>query len=209
MGKNHEKLLGKRKSVLTRGDNYRGNTSKGYKGEPYWRAHHILPCVAVKTIDAPKDKLPYIDKCLWVTDWNINKPHNMLGLPLKSQYVKSKGKDPKDACCHNVDHPTYNQEVRTHLKKVWNRLQAKKKNHDVDPKCIKKDLEDCTDVFEARLEANGIRNGGTQSSWENRFDDDQEFTWYFPFSMALLPTPRHRGVNYTKMKDLFKRIKIK
>lgn len=199
--KNHD-----RKSTLTRSSNYRGSTSKGFlTGD--WRSHHILCCMAVKSINVDSPDLPYIEDCLWITDWDVNNPDNLIGLPVKQQYVASKGLIPANRCAHNVDHPIYNQDVCKWLKKnVWDKVKGQQAPHNVDPKCIASDLKNCSMTFDTFLAAYAIRNGGTVSSWTNRFT--QTDTWYQPFSMAATPSPRHPGTDPNTFARLFEKLVI-
>jgi hypothetical protein len=70
-------------------DVYRGNTSSGYRG-PGWQGHHVLvaDCFKLASTEADdSDQAAYIRVCFSFTDWDINKDHNMLGLPVLKSYV--------------------------------------------------------------------------------------------------------------------------
>jgi hypothetical protein len=63
----------------------------GYHGG-LWQAHHVLPGVALQkaTIESQVNnakKAEYIENCKWITDWNLNKPYNMMGLPTIWDYI--------------------------------------------------------------------------------------------------------------------------
>lgn len=193
-----------RKSTLTRSSNYRDNTPNQGPGD--WRSHHVLCCMAVKSINVQSDYLHFVEDCLWITDWNINDADNLLSLPTKQQHVAQQGCSPANKPAHNVDHPIYNQDVCKWLKEnVWDNVKMQQAPHTVDPKCIASDLKNCTKSFKAFLTAYGIRNGGTALSWKNRFDEED--TWFEPFSMAATPSPRHPGTK-TSLADLFTKIGI-
>lgn len=160
--------------------------------------HHILCEHAIldrqPAGDGDGSKAKFIQDCLCLIDWDINDASNLIGLPLKSAYTRSGGKTPQDYCCHNVDHNTsdgYTNECKQWLHdNVWNTVVDKKKSHQVNADNIKAALIKCTGVFKGILTKRGKRNDGTQSSWENRFTEDE---WYFPFSMASEPSERSPG----------------
>jgi hypothetical protein len=163
--------------------------------------------MAVKSINVQSDYLHFVEDCLWVTDWNINNKDNLIPLPTKQQHVASKGLIPANKCAHNVDHPIYNADVCTWLKKnVWDKVEMQQAPHTVDPHSIASELKSCTTTFKALLDAYGIRNKGTALSWQNRFVETD--TWYHPFSMAAEPSARHPGSNDAKMTDLFKKLLV-
>jgi hypothetical protein len=66
----------------------------------------------------------------------------------------------------------------------------KRKSHDVNTDNIVAELKNCTSTFKGILTKRGLRNGGTQYSYENRFTEPE---WYAPFSMGANPTPRSPG----------------
>ncbi len=53
---------------------------KGYHSHR-WQAHHILPGMVFM------DLVDYIRECLGVTDYNINKPYSMCGLPTLKAFI--------------------------------------------------------------------------------------------------------------------------
>ncbi len=76
--------------------NYRTECGSGYLG-PIHQAHHILPGVSIKqSAQASKADNRYIKEVQYITDWNINHPPNMVGLPLLwtyALYYEEKGAD--------------------------------------------------------------------------------------------------------------------
>lgn len=203
MGK-HLSLPAKCSSVLVRKGNYRGNCPphggrKFTDGKTPWRnqVHHILCEHAITDFSVPKDKFDYIKACLCIAAWDINVANNLVGLPMKSVYIRSGGKTPTNLCCHNVDHNTsdgYTNEVKKWLhKNIWDTLQANQKDHKVEAKDIAGQLDGCISHFKGILKQRGARNLGTLSSYTKRFDADQAKKWYKPFSMAAKPTHRSPG----------------
>src|SRR5277367_336970 len=72
------------------------------------QVHHIVCENAILDIkplgDKSGEKTKFIMDCLCATQWDINDADNLIALPMKSAYRKSKGKTPKNFVCHNVDH---------------------------------------------------------------------------------------------------------
>ncbi|SRR6266516_301353 len=202
----HLSLPKKCKSVVVRKGNYRGNCPP-YQGRSFstgrtpWRnqVHHILCEHAITDFDdaMEKEKLGYIKACLCIADWDINEGNNLVGLPLKTVYIRSDGETPTNLTCHNVDHNTadgYTFEVKRWLHdNIWDSLAVSQDKHKVDAKDIKGQLNDCIDHFKTELKNRGERNGGTRSSYKNRFEPDQAKKWYKPFSMSRKPTERSPG----------------
>lgn len=67
---------------------YRDECKSGGRGfQGYWsEAHHVLPAEAIENAalessDDDADKLRYIRDVQYITDWNINDPTNLVGLP--------------------------------------------------------------------------------------------------------------------------------
>ena len=158
-----------------------------------------------------------MEDCLWITKWDLNDPANLIGLPLYKQYKMSSGASPVNMCAHNIDHNTsdgYTKECKDWLKtNVWDTLNDKQKDHDVNADAIRKQLEDCTDEFKDKLEDRGTGNRlpggkgpGTLVSFQNRFDPNWRTKWYYPFSMALKPRRRNPGTR-KNLAELFKQIK--
>ena len=68
---------------------YRKSCGDGFKDGVKWDAHHVLPQTAiVQSIDTQKaPKRKYITIVQLITDWNINKTENLLGLPQFISYL--------------------------------------------------------------------------------------------------------------------------
>jgi len=161
--------------------------------------HHILCEHAILDIE-PKDdddgkKLKYIRGCLCSITYDINKSDNLIGLPTRAAYRNSNGETPSNLTCHTVDHNTgdgYTRECRTWLHdNLWNTLVAKDQPHETDLKTVADTLEDCTGHFKGLLSERGARGVGTKESWQTRLAIPD--SWYEPFSMADVPTPRSPG----------------
>jgi hypothetical protein len=195
-------------SVLTRSSNFQGDCSKGcYRGNNK-EIHHILPCTTlnIRKADITDNRKDYIERCLWVTKWDINASDNLTGLPLKTRYQLSNGRNPVNKPCHNVDHGKYIDKCRQYLKaRLWNKLNKKKEVHKVDVEKILKELKDGITFHEDLLDGFGERNGGTLISWQKRLDPGWLNKWYKPFSMALNATPRSPPGNTAKLPSLFKK----
>jgi hypothetical protein len=206
----------KQVSVLRRNSKYRGNTSRGYRGGggKCWQAHHILCNHAVEGRIIPGDAnyKAYVEDCLWITDWDLNNSGNMYGMPTNRQYRLSNGKVPLNLPSHQVDHNTkggYTYECRDWLtENVWNTLDEKRESHKVDATDLKQQLEDGSDWFRDLIFERGLRKKGTLYCWGRRFPthSEHEKKWYFPFSMALKPSPRHAGVDWATLTNIFKKI---
>ena len=105
-----------------------------------WQAHHILcnHSVAQTNIDAAFTSagidLTYGNDVVWITPWDLNDGHNMIGLPTNWQHRLNAGKDPLNLPSHQVDHNTkdgYTDECTKWLKKnVWNKVKEWGKSHD-------------------------------------------------------------------------------
>jgi len=201
-----------RKSTLTRNSTYRKDTTEGFIiGE--WESHHIACDHAItgREISGDPDTVQYVEDCLWITDWNLNNPDNLIGLPTNLQYVESIGKEPINYCSHQVDHNTnggYTDECKQWLKNnVWDKLNDKREKHDVNAENIKKALEKCTTTFKRKLKRRGRREPGTIIGWEKRFEDGYKNFWYLPFSMAQIPNRRNPGINYGDLEKILKKIR--
>lgn len=209
MGTRHFSKPPKRSSVLWRNSTYRSKCTDGFT-DGYWEAHHVACNHAVegRVIEKNKD---YVEDCLWITEWDLNNPDNLIGLPKNKQYRTSDGKVPSNKCSHQVDHNTsdgYTNECKQWLKdNVWDTLNDKRKKHENNAKNIKQQFEDCTDHFKALLDFRGIRKGGTLNCWDNRFNPDYKEKWYYPFSMGNDPRKRHPGVSSNLLTNIFKQIK--
>jgi len=196
-------------SKLIKDSKYR-KTCGGFpdKNKP-WRneIHHILCERAILDINPDNDsdgkKRQYIDDCLCISEYDLNAKVNLVGLPLKPAYIKSRGKIPVNLPCHNVDHPPYTEEVKSWLhKNIWNTLIDRRKKHDTTAKAIVEQLNNCTTMFTKVLNKRGGQRGvrplgtepsWTEASWTGRFDPANADTWYKPFSMAANPSKRSPG----------------
>jgi hypothetical protein len=213
----------KRQSVLWRDSNYRSNTSSGWTSGS-WEAHHILCNHAVEGRVIEKNP-EFVEACLWITPWDLNDAHNMIGLPKNLQYKVTDGKVPANLPSHQVDHNTtggYTDECKEHLKtKIWNVLNDKRKNHKTNAENIKAKLRAGSDRFRALLLKRGSREGGTAHCWSHRFDEPQagasaaerrayrkEEKWYYPFSMAAdkAVNERHPGVDWRRLANILRKI---
>ena len=213
----HFKRPKERKSVLWRSSSYRTACSGGSMTS--WEAHHVACNHAIEgrgeTMNQmSKQDKQFIEDCLWITDWDLNNKGNLVGLPTNKQYRLTNGKSPSNQCSHQVDHNTsdgYTNECKQWLfNNVWDTLREQREEHEVDPKDIKSLLEKCTTAFKGHLDTRGARKGGTQECWKNRFEDDYESKWYFPFSMAKNSAVRNRspGVSSKKLDGIFRMIEL-
>lgn len=213
----HGKVTPERKCRLEREDGFQKNCTTGTL-TGLWEAHHILTVqsMSMRRADYPKsppELAQYLEDCLWVTPWDINVGKNLIGLPTSEQYRNSLGESPEDLPSHKVDHTSkrgYNDAVRGYLRdQVWNSLTAKKEVHDVDVANLKKELESASEAFREKLTDYGKRKGGTKFCWKNRFEADYKNKWYYPFSMAMHPSPRSPGIDFENLKNIFQKLKIK
>lgn len=213
----------KRQSVLWRDSNYRSNTSTGCIWG-LWQAHHILcnHSVEGRVIDKNPE---YVEACLWITPWNLNASHNMIGLPINWQYRITLGKNPTNLPSHQVDHNTvggYTKECTDWLKaNVWDVLNDKSKDHKTNASNIDAILRAGSDYFRGELVKRGARRQGTAYCWDHRFPTppptataaeqagyEKEEQWYFPFSMAMdeRVNERHAGVDWNKVAEALRKI---
>lgn len=213
-----------RLSVLQRDRNYRDATGSGFTSG-LWEAHHILCNHAVEGRDTSVAADPqYVEDCLWITDWNLNDAHNMIGLPKNRQYRASLGKVPQNLPSHQVDHNTsdgYTNECKRYLEaNVWTSLDNNRTDHEMNAESLQSQLRAGSDHFRRVLTRRGERNGGTQDCWEHRFPHapstasaaerasyQQKKKWYAPFSMGAKPRKRHPGVNWGDLKHIFRQLK--
>jgi len=211
-----------RQSVLWRDSNYRANTGTGFTSG-LWQAHHILcnhSVTQANIADAiPKPDLPFAEACLWITPWDLNDAHNMIGLPTNWQYRVTDGKVPKNLPSHQVDHNTtggYTEECTKWLKNnVWNKIKDKGKDHKANATNMKDLLRGGSVHFRTQLKKRGKRPGdkGTAYCWTHRFPNPpatatkaeknsykQEKKWYFAFSMAedAKVNERQPGIDWSK-----------
>lgn len=207
-----------RESVLHKTSGYAKNCGSGFQTKGYCQIHHIVcvSCIADRKGGYPDDMEDYLEACLWITKWDLNDAHNLVGLPLNRQYRRSEGKIPENMPSHQVDHNTrdgYTQDVFDYLKEnVWNSLTAKKKVHEVDAATLRDQLRDASDEFRGKLDEYGQRGvvgrkkGGTRNCWENRFEDAYKDVWYHPFSMGKNPSRRSPGVSLKRLTRIFKKL---
>lgn len=63
---------------------YRSSCKSGKRGYlgPLHEAHHILPQTSIEeSIESSATDKDYLEAVKWITEWNINQPANMVGLP--------------------------------------------------------------------------------------------------------------------------------
>jgi hypothetical protein len=200
-----------------KGDEHKQNCKDWVSTKVPWNcnAHHILPVTCFNPIEVkPKDKMAYVRRCIWVSQWDINGgnrfkfakgQNNMVRLPLYSAYFKSypasamaqfkRSAYPVNECMHNSrysEHYLYIKEVRKYLNdEIWSTLQEDKKKHKNKGKDILSQLRAAEAYFRGELERRGNRttakgNSGTKECWFNKKTDPQ---WTLPFSMAADPSP--------------------
>lgn len=169
--------------------------------------HHVLPVTSLSDakINVKDKQKDYIHNCMVMTEWDINKQPNMIGLPTKGPYLNAdkataKGEtlanlmalDPALAefgslpnlPCHLNDHDIYTQEVIDELNDVlWPNIKA-------DPKDCKDQGKDIKSLLEARSKARkkflikkGKSYGGAAKCWINR-ETTKRSVWFIPMSMA-------------------------
>ncbi len=200
---------------------YRNNTNTGfYDNTGLWEAHHILCNHSVEGRQIDDDSKSFVEACLWITEWNLNDAHNMIGLPKNRQYINTLGTKPVNLPSHQIGHNTakgYTNEVTTYLKdKIWDTLNDKREAHKINAQAIKEELKSGSDHFRKLLGKRGERKKGTLHCWQHRFPTPpptissasyvQEEKWYYPFSMAKKPSERHPGIDYELLKKIFRKM---
>ncbi|KFA88002.1 AHH domain-containing protein [Archangium violaceum] len=91
LDRNQEKRLGwfdKVKDGKPAYKDYKSSCKSGYRG-PRYEAHHIVPDDMIDESVAEAGKsigLQYLEDVMYITDWNINNPDNMIGLPSYHSY---------------------------------------------------------------------------------------------------------------------------
>lgn len=87
----------------------------------------------------------------------------------------------------NWGHKEYTEEVAKEIKKyVWDKLNEKQKEHDVDAGKIAENLEGVeNDNFDFLIERG---RGATKNNWAKRHQPNNN-TWYIPFTMYDAPNP--------------------
>jgi hypothetical protein len=191
------------------------NGSKGYT-KTHSQIHHIVCITCMQdakiadTVTNKKD-LEFIRKCLKITKWDINEKPNTIGLPLTPAYYRDWSKGWDGFPCHQVDHDLYYADVSGILySNVWEPLLIEREECNIDEKACATELNNVSSFFEGELKTRGK---GTLHCWENRDKPALENSWYIPFSMAILSTPRKRKpppdlseAIKKKMKQLFQAI---
>lgn len=206
-----------RQSTLTRAsaDTYRGNSTTGYK-KGDWQAHHILceHALGSRSFKAPDKE--FAEQCLWVTKWDLNDAHNMIGMPIRSDFRREDGKMGMDICSHANDHNTpagYTDECKDHLQtNIWDKIKKSQNGHTTKPSDISATLKAATTSFRTKLSTRAAREGGTLHMWKERHKPANANKWYKPFSMAKngAVVPRLPGAKTSvasAMGDIFKRIR--
>jgi hypothetical protein len=206
----------------------RANGSGFIGGTPgvHWQSHHIV-CISSMASRVAKDAATKLklEQSLYITDWNINKKPNMIGLPQRCQFRQSyggaeaaaltnaaagatawKAATPINKPSHNNDHNTtggYTEEVSTYLQtNIWDKFDASKGDHNADAKWLKDQLEAASSHFQDILLARGARSPGTVKAWQQRFTLTPG--WEDPFSMADVPTERSGGRAIGDLTNIFK-----
>lgn len=143
----------------------------------HWQSHHILSliCIANRNNALADGDASYLEKCLWITEWNVNKEPNMIGLPQNAWFRIAYGASPPNykpvnIPSHNTGHHAYLRDVEAWLQAyVWNNYnKTEAKGHDAPVVNLKEALDSASENWRAKLKAYGLRNGGTVWSWENR-----------------------------------------
>ncbi len=194
----HYQKTNTRESVLHRKSGFPNNLSGYVDGSTPWKnqVHHVLVCCLFRqakieeALGNDTNRAEYVNDCLWVTKWDINRKDNLLLMPLWSTYLnKYKNSTsvpaggPQNLPAHTRDHPKYTKEVKMWLTdNVWNALNVQKEPHKVDLDTILTQLENGEKKWVAALIKRGSnRQGGTWQAWVNR---KQNSLWYQPFSMT-------------------------
>lgn len=142
----------------------------------HWQSHHILSliCIANRRGVTEDDSI-YLEKCLWITNWNVNEEPNMIGLPQNAWFRVSYGATvplykPANIPSHNTGHHAYLRDVEKWLYDfVWKNYNAKNaEGHDEGVTELRQALVDASNNWRGKLKAYGARNGGTIASWKNR-----------------------------------------
>jgi hypothetical protein len=207
----------------------KGNGAGFFGGTPgvHWQSHHIVCVSSVGSRKAKDDATTLkMEKSLYITDWNINKAPNMIGLPQRCQFRQSYGTaedltmasaaagaaswaaaTPVNLPAHNNDHNTtdgYTDEVTKYLtQNIWNKFDASKGDHKADAAWLKTQLENASTHFESELVKRGSRKPGTVDAWKQRFTLKG---WYKPFSMAKVPLERSAGLSVGNLTHIFSRL---
>jgi hypothetical protein len=184
---------------------------------PHWQSHHIICISSMGSRDVTRIKL---EQGLYITDWNINKEPNMIGLPQKCSYGEAEDAtlvnpvagaakwatvEPTNLPAHNVDHPMYTSEVTTELEnKIWSKFDEAKGDHAADAEWLLKKLKKFSEDFQTLLLARATRPpGGTVIAWQQRVALKMG-NWEAPFSMAKMPADRNVGIGIGNLTNIFK-----
>lgn len=198
------------------GDDHKNWCTEGYcksggaliSGD-YTQIHHRI-CVAQMKDSYISDQLDdtgqmeFITECLKLTDWDINKDHNTVGLPRKRAFsdptAPSGGSGPAGFGvwpCHQVEHNLYNDQLNIDLdNNVWqkvlkNRATCKdcKKECNINAASVAEQLKQESKRLMTFLTDRGHgTNCGmatpqtTGWAWSNRAKIPND--WYKPFSMS-------------------------
>lgn len=165
---------------------------KGYTKSGLSEVHHILchSCVQDAAIFVSGVDKPYVLKCLAITDWDVNNPKNLIGLPKKWAYVLDyAGYSAWDKLpCHQHDHGRFTDAVKKWLNaNVWAELKGMKEGCAVAEKDIQGLLDEGSSHWQDFLVGRGAMLGGTKICWDER-SASKKRTWYIPFSMAPGPS---------------------
>lgn len=166
---------------------------KGYTTADYNQVHHILchSCVQDAAIYVSTTEKPFVKACLAITNWDVNNPKNLIGLPLKKAYPPDAqgGKYSDHASwdkltCHQHDHnPYYTDAVKKWLQdNIWSTLKGKVEECNVAPKDVKSLLDKGSKHWQDFLVTRGGKEGGTKACWDER-NGAKKKKWWIPFSM--------------------------
>jgi hypothetical protein len=173
----------------------------GYMRKKFSQVHHALCVHACSDTTFPEeasdDEIEFIRLCLAPTDWDINAEPNVIGLPLKSAYVKFPNDSSWDGYpCHQVDHDTYLDDVEDYVTgQIWTKVTSSKKKkacEQIKGKALVSLFNTGSKKWRGFLVARGKENGGTKAcidyclnppaaGTKTRMNDDN---WYVPFSMG-------------------------
>jgi hypothetical protein len=198
-------------------NNYRTNCApspmwKVAKTNEAYAAHHILCKASVQQCIAARKGMEVVVK---QTRWCVNKPENMIALPLWGHTVKwyHKNDDAPPFCDlpqHDWDHngaDSYQEEVEESLNALAMNLQKAKGKHDADGlKELRDGLDARSRKFRKKLRDRGSRQGKTHRQFS---DKTRKKRWWEPFSMAGFasqkgyPTQNWRDLVKEKVKNFF------
>jgi hypothetical protein len=187
--------------IVHRRRGYAKKTVKGFRGTS-WNSHHVLPCTSLKSsLDKFLDgKAPHFKQALGrYTKWNVNEEYNLIGLPHEAAYLAAYG-DPKLSTLNfnkpqwmkainfvaaippilpihlptSWGHTDYNVKVAKQLDKIWDKVDAKVKEHDkVEGNDLSSLVQAVSNVYCAKLTA---KNGQTKERWEDENQREKFFS---------------------------------